>query len=265
MAGERPPAVMVVVATYNERETLPTLIARIFAAAPFVDVLVVDDNSPDGTGRWCDERAAAEPRLRCLHRPGKEGLGTAVLAGLEAAHAGGYEVVVNMDADLSHPPEALPRLIELVAGPKRVADIAIGSRYVAGGGIRNWNWRRHVMSRLVNWYSRWVLRIPAKDCSGGYRAYRLEMLARAAATPIRSTGYAFFEEQLWRLWLAGARIAETPIVFINRDTGQSKANWREIMASGWRLLKLAPAAWWSKPASNGGNFSQRNHTRENRP
>ncbi len=243
MNGERPPAVLVVVATYNERDTLPVLVERIFAAAPFVDVLVVDDNSPDGTGRWCEERAAAEPRLRCLHRPGKGGLGAAVLAGLEVAAAGGYEVAVNMDADLSHPPEALPRLMALVTGPGRVADIAIGSRYIAGGGIRHWSWRRHVMSRLVNWYSRWVLRIPANDCSGGFRAYRVDLLERAAATPIRSRGYAFFEEQLWRLWLAGARIAETPIVFINRDTGQSKANWREILASGWHLLKLAPAAW----------------------
>ncbi|MEY4180511.1 MAG: hypothetical protein RLY70_4085 [Planctomycetota bacterium] len=243
MGGERSPAVLVIVATYNERDNLPTLVERIFAAAPFVDVLVVDDNSPDGTGRWCDDYAAADSRLRCLHRPGKGGLGAAVLAGLERAASGGYEVAVNMDADLSHPPEVLPTLIELVSGPHRVADVAIGSRYIPGGGIRNWNWRRHVMSRLVNLYSRWVLRIPANDCSGGFRAYRLDLLARAAGTPIRSTGYAFFEEQLWRLWLAGARLAETPIVFINRDTGQSKANWREIAASGWHLLKLAPAAW----------------------
>lgn len=243
MEGEWPPAVLVIVATYNERDTLPVLLDRIFAAAPFVDVLVVDDNSPDGTGLWCDERAVLEPRLRCLHRPGKAGLGAAVLAGLEVAVTTGYQVAVNMDADLSHPPEALPRLIALIAGPTAQADIAIGSRYIPGGGIRNWNWRRHVMSRLVNWYSRWVLRIPARDCSGGYRAYRIPLLKSTAANSIRSKGYAFFEEQLWRLHLAGARIAETPIVFLNRDTGQSKANWREIMASGWHLLKLAPTAW----------------------
>lgn len=235
---------LVIVATYNERDNLPSLVDAIFAAAPTVHLLVVDDNSPDGTGIWCDERAAADARVRCLHRATKQGLGAAVLAGLSWALEHGYDVAVNMDADFSHPPTALPALLAaLEPAARHPADVAIGSRYVPGGRIENWSWRRHLLSRMVNWYSRWILRLPARDCSGGYRAYRLAFLRTLDPQSIESRGYAFFEEQLWRLHRAGARIVELPITFVNRSAGASKVNFREMCHSAGLLLRFGWQTW----------------------
>jgi dolichol-phosphate mannosyltransferase len=221
---------LVMTATYNEIENLPRLVDEVLATVPQVDFLVVDDNSPDGTGCWCDERALLERRLHCLHRTGKLGLGTAIVAGMKYAIERGYRHVLNMDADFSHHPRYLPAMIggmDPVGGPPQ--DVMIGSRYVPGGGTANWPLRRRLMSRAVNVYARWMLWLRAKDCSGGYRCYRVETLKRLDLDAIRSRGYSFQEEILWMLRRAGARIGETPIIFADREQGQSKINGREAV------------------------------------
>lgn len=233
------PRTLVITATYNEIENLPTLVDELFRHAPNVDLLVIDDNSPDGTGRWCDERAAVDPRVRCLHRAGKLGLGTAIVAGLQHAIDHDYDFVVNMDADLSHHPRHLPELLRAMQpenGPPR--DLVIGSRYVAGGRIENWPRRRRWMSRLVNTYACWLLRLPVKDCSGGYRCHRVAALRKIDFRSIRARGYAFLEELLWRLRRTGAELAEVPITFTDRKHGRSKINLREALAAFWFILRL---------------------------
>ncbi len=221
---------LVMTATYNEIENLPRLADEVFAVVPGVDFLVVDDNSPDGTGTWCDERATMDPRVRCLHRAGKLGLGTAIIAGMKYAIEHRYKHVLNMDADFSHHPRYLPAMIAGMDPPgDRAVDVMIGSRYVPGGGTVDWPFRRKLMSRAVNVYARWMLWLAAKDCSGGYRCYRVATLAKLDLDQIRSRGYSFQEEILWMLRRAGAQIGETPIVFADREQGQSKINGREAV------------------------------------
>jgi dolichol-phosphate mannosyltransferase len=230
---------LVTVATYNEIDNLPKLVEAIFEVVPGADILVIDDNSPDGTGRWCDEQAAAEPRLHCLHREGKLGLGTATMAGMRYAVEHGYRYVLNMDADFSHPPRYLPDLVagmDPAAGP--AVDVMIGSRYVPGGGVEGWPWRRRFMSRGVNLYARSLLGLRVKDCSGAFRCYRTEVLARLDFGRVRSRGYSFQEEILWHLKRLGARFGETPIVFVDRTAGSSKINAREAVAALWIILAL---------------------------
>ena len=230
---------LVTVATYNEIENLPKLVDAIFEVAPEVDVLVIDDNSPDGTGRWCDERAGADPRVRCLHREGKLGLGTATMAGMRHGIEQGYRYVLNMDADFSHRPRYLPDLLagmDPEGGP--AVDVMIGSRYVPGGGVEGWPWRRRFMSSGVNLYARWLLGLKAKDCSGAFRCYRTEVLARLDFDRIRSRGYSFQEEILWHLKRVGARFGETPILFVDRTAGSSKINTKEAIAALWIIFTL---------------------------
>jgi len=230
---------LVTVATYNEIENLPKLVEEILRVAPEVDILVIDDNSPDGTGRWCEERARGEPRLRCLHRPGKQGLGSAIIAGMQYAIQHGYRYVLNMDADFSHHPRHIPDLIAGMDRPEGPpVDVMIGSRYVSGGAIEGWSWRRHLMSKGVNLYARILLGLPTKDSSGAFRCYRTERLRRIDFERVRSRGYAFQEEILWWLKRAGARFGETPIVFVDRRQGQSKINAREAAAALWIILCL---------------------------
>lgn len=230
---------LITVATYNEIENLPRLVEAIFSHAPQADLLVIDDDSPDGTGRWCDEQAAEDPRLRCLHRPGKQGLGSAILAGMTYAIEHGYAYVLNMDADFSHSPQYLPDLLSGMdppGGPP--VDVRIGSRYVPGGGVEGWPLRRHLMSRGVNAYARWMLGLKPKDCSGGFRCYRTATLARLDFDAVRSRGYSFQEEILWRLKRVGARFGETPIVFVDRRRGASKIDTREAWAAMRIILSL---------------------------
>lgn len=235
------PQTLVTLATYNEIENLPALVQAIFAAAPGVDILVIDDNSPDGTGRWCDEQARDEPRLKCLHRAGKLGLGTATVAGMRYAIDHGYRYVLNMDADFSHHPRYVPAMLagmENADGTPAV-DVMIGSRYVSGGGVEGWPLRRHFMSRAINVYTRTLLGLTARDCSGAFRCYRTETLARLDFDAIRSRGYSFQEEILWRLKRLGARFGETPITFVDRQYGASKINTREVLATLRVILSLA--------------------------
>lgn len=234
-----PSRILVGVATYNEADNLPHLIAAIRSALPLADVLVTDDNSPDGTGQVAERLAATDPQIKVVHRPGKMGLGTAILAGMAYAQTHGYDFFISMDADFSHDPCYLPALTR----PLAWADVVIGSRYIPGGGVRNWPWSRYLISRLVNVLCRVLLALPANDVSGGFRCYRVALLQRLRFTGLRSKGYSFQEEMLYRCRQAGAQIAEVPIVFVDRQRGASKVNFREMVRSLAVLLTLGWQAW----------------------
>lgn len=233
------PRTLITIATYNEIENLPRLVEEILALAPQVEILVIDDNSPDGTGRWCDERHAADARLHCLHRPGKLGLGTATIAGMQYAIEQGYDFMLNMDADFSHHPRYIPAIL---AGMDR-ADVMIGSRYVSGGGVKDWPLKRRLMSWGVNTYARLMLGLRSRDCSGAFRCYRVELLKNLDFSRIRSRGYSFQEEILWHLKRLGARFDETPILFADRERGLSKINGREAYAALAILARLGVTNW----------------------
>jgi dolichol-phosphate mannosyltransferase len=226
---------LVALATYNEIENLPGLVDEVLRTLPDSDVLVIDDNSPDGTGRWCDERAAAEPRLHCVHRPGKQGLGSATLAGARWALGKSYDLFVTMDADWSHNPAHLPALVRATEN----ADVAIGSRYCAGGAIEGWPLSRHLFSRGMNRLSRLILRLPIRDLSGAFRAYRVSALRQIDLSQVQASGYSYLEEIAWHLHRAGATFAEVPITFHERRAGKSKINFGEAAGKLRTLLRLA--------------------------
>ncbi len=229
-----PARTLISIATYNERDNLASLIDQIHEQVPSADVLVVDDNSPDGTGRLAEALAAADPRVHVLHRPGKLGLGTAILTGMRYAIARGYDYFVNMDADFSHDPRYLPILLEEM----KHRDVMIGSRYVPGGGVENWPWKRELVSRAVNALARFLLRLSPRDTSGGYRCYRVAKLRSMVFEPLRSRGYSFQQEMLYRCCKAGCRLGEIPIVFADRRAGQSKVNLKEVVQSLRVILGL---------------------------
>lgn len=227
--------IFVALATYNEFENLPGLTDAILLKLPTADVLVVDDNSPDGSGRWCDERAALESRLSCLHRVGKMGLGSATLEAIRYAIAHDYDVIVTMDADWSHDPIHLSELVAATTG----ADVAIGSRYIEGGAIEGWPLHRRILSRAINRLSRALLRLPIEDTSGAYRAYRVAKLRQIDLDALRATGYAYLEEILWHLARAHATFAEVPITFHQRRAGRSKVSFREAVGKIGTLVRLS--------------------------
>jgi dolichol-phosphate mannosyltransferase len=232
MGDDRPSQrTLVIIPTYNERENLPLIVGRVHAARPDVHVLVVDDDSPDGTGQLADELALADPdRVHVMHRAGKGGLGAAYLAGFAWGLGRGYSVLVEMDADGSHAPEELYRLLDAVdAG----ADLAIGSRYVPGGAIRNWPRRRLVLSRTANTYARVLLGVKIHDITAGYRAYRHDVLEKIGLDDVDSKGYCFQIDLTWRAINAGFTVVEVPITFTERELGVSKmsgSNIREAMS-----------------------------------
>jgi dolichol-phosphate mannosyltransferase len=226
--------VLVNMATYNECENIARLIAEIHEFVPEAHVLVVDDNSPDGTGVLVDKLAAGDRRVHALHRPGKLGLGTAILAGMNYAMQHDYDLMINMDADFSHSPRYLPEILRCMSK----ADVAIGSRYVPGGGCTNWPFSRRMMSKGVNIIVRLMFRSRARDASGGFRCYRVAMLRRALLDNFWSRGYSFQQEMLYRCYLAGARVGETPIIFDNRKFGKSKVSLKETIRSLSKILYL---------------------------
>ena len=225
---------LVIIPTYNEYDNILPLISGVLASDPYLDVLVVDDNSPDGTGQRADMLAAETERVRVLHRPGKQGLGTAYLAGFEYALARDYERVVEMDADFSHRPEDLPRLLQA----SRTADIAIGSRRVPGGRIENWSMMRHLVSGGGSLYAQAVLGLPIKDCTSGFKCLSRKALMLLEGHNIATSGYGFHIEVNWICHLAGLCIVEVPIVFPDRETGQSKITAGIVLEAAllvWRL------------------------------
>jgi dolichol-phosphate mannosyltransferase len=234
--------ILVSMATYNERDNLEPLLAEIHSVLPSAEILVIDDNSPDGTGQAADALAAADTRVHVVHRLGKLGLGTAILAGMRYAIDHDYDLFVNMDADFSHHPRYLPALLAGMAKN----DVMIGSRYMPGGGALDWPWSRRLMSRGVNLVVQFLMRIPAEDTSGGYRCYRVAKLRRANLENLLSRGYSFQQEMLYRCRKAGCRIGETPIIFENRRAGNSKVNPKEVLRSMAVILKIGLRAFFGQ-------------------
>lgn len=210
---------LVILPTYNEVESLESVIGRVRQWAPAADVLVVDDASPDGTGELADRLAAEDTGLCVLHRAEKSGLGKAYLAGFAHALSREYRFVVEIDADGSHDPAELPRMLELAAAG---ADLVIGSRWVAGGSVRNWPWTRQAISRAGNWYARTVLRSDIRDITAGYRVYTASALRSVDLGSVSSQGYCFQVELAWTLERSGKTVVEHPISFVERATGKSK-------------------------------------------
>ena len=225
---------VVIIPTYNERENLPAMVKALLPIDN-LSVLVVDDGSPDGTGRLADDIAAASGgRVRVLHRDGPRGLGRSYIDGMQDALRAGATVVCQMDADFSHDPAELPRLIAATDA----ADLVIGSRYVPGGTLRNWPWHRVALSAFANWYVRAITRLPVHDCTSGFRAWRRELLARLPLQQIVSDGYAFQVEMAWHASSLKARVSEVPITFVERQQGASKLSGGVILESAllpWRL------------------------------
>lgn len=223
--------VLVIVPTYQERENLPLIVARVRAAEPGAHILVADDNSPDGTGAVADELAAGDDNVHVLHRASKEGLGAAYIAGFRWGLERGYGTLVEMDADGSHQPEELPKLLAAL----QTADVALGSRWVRGGTVRNWPKSREALSRTANAYARLLLGIPVRDATGGYRAYRARVLRSFDLDAVRSQGYCFQIELTLRSLRTGFRVVETPIEFVERQHGASKMSRAIVLEALWRV------------------------------
>jgi dolichol-phosphate mannosyltransferase len=226
---------LVVLPTYNEAENVLPLARAILAVDASLDVLVVDDASPDGTGDLVEGESRREPRLALLRRAGKLGLGTAYLAGFRWGLDRGYGRLFTMDCDGSHHPRYIPHMLAALAS----YDMVVGSRYVPGGGIVNWPRRRQALSAFANLYARVLLRLPVHDCTSGFRLYKREVLETIDPFAIRSSGYSFLEEITWRVARFGFRIGEVPIVFEQRTLGISKIDSSEIYLAAWRVLALA--------------------------
>jgi apolipoprotein N-acyltransferase len=224
---------LVILPTYDERETIEWVLERLIALPERVDVLVVDDGSPDGTAELVRAMATREPRIRLRQRPAKAGLASAYLDGFRTALAEGYDLVVEMDADLSHQPEELPALLRSA----NEHDLTIGSRYVAGGSVSNWSASRVALSKAGNRYARFMLGLPVRDATSGYRVYRAELLRALTRAPIRSDGYGFQIELVDRAWHLGYDVGETPITFREREHGHSKISRRIVAEALWLVFR----------------------------
>jgi dolichol-phosphate mannosyltransferase len=217
--------ILVIIPTYNESENVARIISRTRNAVPDAHILIADDNSPDGTGNLADEIAATDDHVHVMHRLGKEGLGAAYLAGFEWGLNAGYEVLVEMDADGSHQPEQLPRLLDALAD----ADLVLGSRWVKGGEVLNWPKSREILSRGGNLWTRIALGIPLRDATGGYRLFRRKTLLGLELDNVASAGYCFQVDLAWRALKAGFKVVEVPITFIEREYGDSKMSQKIVI------------------------------------
>jgi dolichol-phosphate mannosyltransferase len=236
------PRVLVIVPTYNERENLPAIVAAVHEHLPVADLLVVDDNSPDGTGRLADELASRDSQVSVMHRAGKQGLGTAYVAGFKWGLAKGYEYLFEMDCDFSHDPKYLP---ELLAACEREADLVLGSRYVEGGGTVNWGPLRQILSRGGSLYARTILGVPVRDLTGGFKCFRRRVLEALDLDSVSAQGYGFQIEMTFRAIKMGFRVLELPIVFVDRRVGQSKMSrgiFVEALTLVWKLRLTGSAA-----------------------
>jgi dolichol-phosphate mannosyltransferase len=224
---------LIIIPTYNELENLPPLLKEIFSYAPTSDILIVDDNSPDGTGALADTMSAENPRIHVLHRTGKLGLGTAYIAGFHYAIIHDYDAAFEMDADFSHDPRYLPDFLEKIEH----ADLVIGSRYIPGGSTPNWSFTRRMISGCGNLFARVVLRMPIHDCTAGFRCYRRTVLERIGLDTIQSQGYGFQVEMGYRVQKYGFTIVETPIVFMDRRVGKSKMSRKIVLEAFTYVLR----------------------------
>ncbi len=225
---------LVIIPTYDERENLPGLLPRVLEQDERIDVLVVDDASPDGTGELADAMAAEDSRIHVLHREEKAGLGGAYLAGFRWGLERGYALLFEMDADFSHPPEALPGFIERAAE----ADVVVGSRYVDGRvTVVNWPMSRLLISYFGSFYARVITRMPLRDATGGFNCWKREVLESVGLERVQSNGYAFQIELKFRAWCRGFRLVEIPILFTERNSGESKMSKRIVREAVWRV-------WW---------------------
>lgn len=238
MSSDRPTAdrILVVIPTFDERENLPRIVPPVLEVDERIDILVVDDNSPDGTGEVADALAKEwDPRVHVLHRAGKEGLGRAYLAGFTWALERGYGWIMEMDADLSHRPEDLPAMLAAAADHP----VVVGSRYVEGRvTVVNWPIGRLLISLFGSWYARTITRVPVRDATGGFNCFRREVLEAIDFSQIESNGYAFQIELKLRAWRRGFPPVEVPIVFTERDTGESKMSKRIVREAVWKVWKL---------------------------
>ena len=228
-----PRRVLVVIPTYNERDNVEAIVERVTASVADAHVLIVDDHSPDGTGKIADEIAAADPRVHVLHRTAKAGLGGAYIAGFGWGLERGYDVLVEMDADGSHAPEQLTRLLDAL----RQADLVIGSRWVPGGTVVNWAKSRELLSRGGNLYTRVALGVDIRDATGGYRAYRRALLEEIDYRSVVSEGYCFQVDLAWRAARGGFRVVEVPITFAERERGESKMSGSIVREALWRVTQ----------------------------
>jgi dolichol-phosphate mannosyltransferase len=248
--------VLVIIPTYNEAENVEPITARVLQAVPNAHVLIVDDASPDGTGKLADTMAADDARIHVLHRTEKNGLGAAYIAGFDWGLAQGYDVLVEMDADGSHAPEQLPTLL---SGLDR-ADLVLGSRWVPGGTVVNWPWRREVLSRGGNLYTRMALGIELRDATGGYRAFRRVVLETIDYKAVASQGYCFQVDLAWRATQAGFRVVEVPITFAERERGESKMSGSIVREALWRVT-----VWGAEHRGSQLRGAFRRRTAERRP
>ncbi len=225
--------VLVVIPTYNELENLPIIVAGVRAAAPEVHILIADDNSPDGTGEVADGLAAKDKAVQVLHRANKSGLGAAYLEAFQWAKANEFDVVVEMDADGSHSPTDLVKILAALTN----SDVVLGSRWVKGGRVVNWPRSRELLSRGGNLYTRLWLGIPLKDATGGFRAYRMTAIAKIDVSKVESQGYCFQVDMAWRAVRSGLRVIEVPITFVEREIGESKMNQAIVKEALWRVTQ----------------------------
>jgi dolichol-phosphate mannosyltransferase len=231
---------LVILPTYNESENLPRIVPSILEQDPRLEVLVVDDNSPDGTGRLATDLAGLNPRVHVLHRTQKQGLGRAYLAGFAWGLERGYDRMFEMDADFSHAPKFLPDLLKAV---DEGADIALGSRYKTGVNVINWPMSRLLLSYFANVYARWITGLPLTDSTGGFKCFRKEVLAAIPLPQVRSNGYSFQIETTYRAWTRAHRIREVPIIFMDRERGESKMSKRIGLEALWIVWWLKLAHW----------------------
>lgn len=227
------PKYLVVLPTYNELESLPVVLERLFAHNPQVHVLIVDDASPDGTGELADRLAKADARIQVLHREAKSGLGAAYIAGFRLGLSQGFDYLIEMDADGSHRSEDLVKLIEA----SNRADLVIGSRWVRGGAVENWAWHRVALSRLGNLYARTMLGAKIRDMTAGFRVFRADLVSKLIETEVASAGYSFQIEMAWRASKLGAEITEVPITFVEREFGSSKMSSAIVREALWLITR----------------------------
>lgn len=227
--------IRVIIPTYNEKDNICELVNHILALNVNVQVIIVDDNSPDGTGQVADQLAEQDSRVSVIHRSGKLGLGTAYIAGFKKGLAEGADRLVTMDADFSHDPAYIPALVALA----NYYHITIGSRYIPQGGVVNWEWQRRFLSWGANTFARTILGLKANDCTAGFRCYHREVLLNIDLDRIFSNGYSFLVEMLYKCQRRGYSVGEIPIIFANRERGQSKISQREIYKAMYTVLRLS--------------------------